>query len=100
QLGKDAKPKAAFADHVNALSQPKPNVIPDLLDEAKWGLDWMLRLHPAPDQLYHQVADDRDHSTGFRKPQDETVDYGWGQGNYRPAFSAGGQAHGLEQSHS
>ena len=73
QLGKDAKPQAAFGDHVNALGQPMPNGIADLLDEARWGLDWMLRLHPAPDQLYHQVADDRDHSTGFRQPQDETV---------------------------
>ena len=40
------------------------------------------RLHPAPDQLYHQVADDRDHSAGFRQPQNETVDYGWGKGSY------------------
>ena len=47
---------------MNALGQPYPNGIPDLLDEARWGLDWMLKLHPAPDQLYHQVADDRDHT--------------------------------------
>src|SRR5262249_9787056 len=55
-----------FTDHVNDLGQPTSNGIPDLLDEARWGLDWLLKLHPAPDQLYHQVADDRDHSTGFR----------------------------------
>src|SRR4029079_3508525 len=97
QLGKDAKPKAAFADHVNALSQPKPNGIPDLLDEARWGLDWMLRLHPTPDQLYHQVADDRDHSTGFRLPQNETVDYGWGAGSYRAVYSADGKPQGLKE---
>jgi endoglucanase len=95
QLGKDAKPQAAFGDRVNALGQPRPNGIADLLDEARWGLDWMLRLHPTPDQLYHQVADDRDHSTGFRKPQEEIVDYGWGKGSYRPVYSADGKPQGL-----
>jgi hypothetical protein len=93
QLGK----RDQFADRVNALGQPAPNGIADLLDEARWGLDWMLRLHPAPDLLYHQVADDRDHSTGFRRPQDETVDYGWGKGSYRPAYSADGKPQGLMQ---
>jgi hypothetical protein len=95
QLGKEAKPPAVFGDRVNALGQGGPNRIADLLDEARWGLDWMLRLHPAPDQLYHQVADDRDHSTGFRNPQDETVDYGWGKGSYRPVYSADGKPQGL-----
>ncbi len=79
------------------LGQPVPNGIADLLDEARWGLDWMLRLHPAPDQLYHQVADDRDHSTGFRLPQEETVDYGWGPGSYRAVYSADGKPQGLMQ---
>jgi endoglucanase len=86
-----------FADQANALGQPRPNGVADLLDEARWGLDWMLRLHPAPDQLYHQVADDRDHSTGFRSPQNETVDYGWGPGSYRPVYSADGKPQGLKQ---
>lgn len=30
---------AAFGDQVNALGQPQTNGIPDILDEAKWGLD-------------------------------------------------------------
>src|SRR6185295_13602475 len=87
----------SFADRFNELGQPRPNGIPDLLDEARWGLDWMLRLHPAADQLYHQVADDRDHSTGFRLPQTETVDYGWGPGSYRAVYSADGKPQGLQQ---
>jgi hypothetical protein len=86
-----------FADLVNELGQPVPNGIADLLDEARWGLDWMLRLHPAPDQLYHQVADDRDHSGGFRLPQNETTDYGWGKGGARPIYSADGKQQGLKQ---
>lgn len=85
-----------FADTVNALGQPYSNGIPDLLDEARWGLQWMLNLHPAPDQLYHQVADDRDH-TGRRLPQNEIVDYGWGQGGPRVVYFADGQPQGLRQ---
>jgi len=58
------------------------NGIPDILDEAKWGLDWMLKMHPEPDLLFAQVADDRDHK-GFVLPPDDRVDYGWGPGTYR-----------------
>jgi endoglucanase len=82
------------ADLCNALGQPNPNGIPDLLDEARWGLDWMLKLHPAPDQLYHQVADDRDHA-GARLPQNEIVDYGWGKGGSRVVYCADGRPQGL-----
>jgi endoglucanase len=86
---------AVLADKVNALGQPVPNGIPDLLDEARWGLDWMLKLHPTPDQLYHQVADDRDHS-GRHLPQNETADYGWGKGGARVVYFADGQPQGLQ----
>ena len=92
QLGRGMK----FADSFNNLGQPGRNGVPDILDEAIWGLNWMLRLHPAPDQLYHQVADDRDHK-GFRLPQNETVDYGWGPGSYRVVYFADGQPQGLRQ---
>ena len=85
-----------FADRFNSLGQPGANGIADVLDEARWGLDWMLRLHPARDQLYHQVADDRDHK-GFRLPQNETVDYGWGAGSYRVVYFADGRPQGLKQ---
>ena len=49
------------SDHVDARGNAGANGVPDLLDEARWGLEWMLKMHPAPDALYHQVADDRDH---------------------------------------
>ena len=92
-----------FEDRFNRLGQPyknltqrRPYFMADILDEARWGLDWMLRLHPKPDQLYHQVADDRDHK-GFRLPQNETVDYGWGAGSYRVVYFADGKPQGLKQ---
>ena len=86
--------RGKFHDRYNALGQPHPNGIPDILDEAKWGLDWMLKMHPAPDQLYHQVADDRDH-TGFKLPYQDTADYGWGPNSYRVVYYATGKPQGL-----
>lgn len=83
-------------DRVNDLGQAGTNGIPDILDEARWGLEWMLKLHPAPDQLYHQVADDRDHIAP-RLPQNEVADYGWGKGSYRVVYFADGQPQGLQQ---
>src|SRR6185436_14796347 len=50
-------PLRSFQDHFNSLGQPGANRMADVLDEARWGLEWMLRLHLAPDDLYHQVAD-------------------------------------------
>ena len=91
-----AKNKRVFSDHFNSYGQPVANGIADILDEARWGLEWMLKLHPSPADLYHQVADDRDHK-GFRLPQNETVDYGWGPGSYRVVYFADGRPQGLKQ---
>lgn len=86
----------SFADHFNSLGQAGTNGMPDVLDEAKWGLDWMLKLHPSPGVLIHQVGDDRDH-TAFHLPQNETSDYGWGPSSYRVAYIAEGKPQGLKQ---
>ena len=88
--------RGIFGDRFNTLGQPGKNNTADILDEARWGLDWMLRLHPTPEQLYHQVADDRDHK-GWRLPQNETVDYGWGPGSFRVVYFADGKRQGLRQ---
>ena len=85
-----------FADEVNALGQPFPNNIPDVLDESKWGLDWIHKLHPAPTQLFHQVADDRDH-LGWKMPDNDPSDYGWGPNAYRVAYFATGEPQGLRE---
>jgi len=88
--------KKIFRDNVQADGRPGTNGVPDILDEARWGLQWMLKLHPAPDQLYHQVADDRDHA-GWRLPKDDPVDYGWGKGQGRVAYFADGKPQGLNK---
>lgn len=81
-------------DKVDDLGHPVSNGIPDVLDEAKWGLDWIHKLHPQPDHLYHQVADDRDHK-GFKYPHQDNANYGWGANSYRPVYFATGQPQGL-----
>ena len=85
-----------FGDKTNALGQPRPNGIPDVLDEAKWGLDWIHKMHAAPDQLFHQVADDRDH-LGMKWPDQDSSDYGWGPDSYRVAYFATGEPQGLRE---
>lgn len=85
-----------FDDKVDALGHPEPNGIPDVLDEAKWGLDWIHKMHPKPGQLFHQVADDRDH-LGMKWPNDDPSDYGWGPNSYRVAYFANGEAQGLRE---
>ena len=85
-----------FGDQVDELGNPRPNGTADILDEAKWGLDWMLKMHPAADQLFHQVADDRDH-TGWKYPDRDSSDYGWGPNSYRVVYFANGRPQGLRE---
>ncbi len=86
----------SFIDEINEMGMPLKNELPDILDEAKWGLDWILKLHPGPNELYHQVADDRDHR-GFKLPHEDNADYGWGANSYRPVYFATGEPQGLSQ---
>ncbi|MFT3703444.1 MAG: glycoside hydrolase family 9 protein [Agriterribacter sp.] len=66
----------AFEDHYQENGLEGSNTIPDVLDEAHWGLDWLLKMHPKDDWMFNQVGDDRDHM-GFRMPQGEKA-YGRG----------------------
>lgn len=88
--------KNKFADRFDDYGRALPNGIADVLDEAKWGLNWILKLHPKPDWLFHQVADDRDHR-GFKMPDKDNADYGWGANNYRPVYFANGKPQGLRE---
>jgi endoglucanase len=83
-----------FEDRVNGLGQGFPNGIPDVLDEARWGLEWIHKCHVLPNQLVHQVADDRDH-LGWKWPDQDNSDYGWGPNSYRAAYFASGAPQGL-----
>lgn len=85
-----------FGDAFDARGLPGSNGLPDVLDEARWGLEWILKLHPAPNELYHQVADDRDHR-GFKLPHEENADYGWGPDSFRPVYFATGVPQGLSK---
>ncbi len=56
------------------------NNVPDILEEAKIGLDWMLRSRYKTNKLITQVQDLRDHDTGWRMPEDDKLEFD------RPAY--------------
>ncbi|HLF63149.1 MAG TPA: glycoside hydrolase family 9 protein [Saprospiraceae bacterium] len=85
-----------FHDLFTGSGKPGANGVPDVLDEARWGLDWILKLHPAPDVLIHQVGDDRDH-IGWKLPAYDPSDYSWGKNSYRVAYVATGKPQGLNK---
>ena len=72
-----------FGDRQQANGLDGANHIPDVLDEAKWGMDWLLKMHPRPDWLFNQLGDDRDHR-GMRIPKEDTNFYG--RGLERPVY--------------
>lgn len=83
----------AFSDAYDAQGLPGSNNIPDVIDEAKWGLDWLCRMNPAPDRFFNQIADDRDHA-GFRLPTEDTVKYSE-EFKGRPVYFCSGEIQGL-----
>lgn len=85
---------AVFTDNHLANGLEGPNGTADVLDEARWGLDWLLKMHPREDWLFNQIADDRDH-VGLRLPNTDSTDYGFGKGKGRPVYFITGQPQGL-----
>jgi endoglucanase len=83
---------ASFGDNFLADGLPGKDGIPDVLNESRWGLDWLLKMNPAPGIMYNQIADDRDH-IGFRFPNEDTADYG--KGAERPVYRCTGKEQGL-----
>ncbi|MCY1720602.1 glycoside hydrolase family 9 protein [Prolixibacteraceae bacterium Z1-6] len=83
-----------YGDAYKANGEKGSNGTPDILDEIRWGLEWMLKMNPAPNEMYNQIADDRDH-VGFRLPNKDTADYGLGK--YRPVYFVTGQPQGLAE---
>jgi len=76
-----------FTDEHQANGLVGANHIPDVLDEAKWGLDWLLKMHPRDNWLFNQIGDDRDHR-GMRIPKEDTNYYG--RGLERPVYFCNG----------
>ena len=83
-----------FGDSYGANGRPGGNGIPDILDEARWGLDWLVKMNPSPRVMFNQIADDRDHM-GFKLPDQDTISYG--KGRERPVYFCTGQPQGIFQ---
>ncbi|GAA4446533.1 glycoside hydrolase family 9 protein [Nibrella saemangeumensis] len=80
-----------FTDTHQANGLGGSNAVADVLDEARWGLDWLLKMHPKDDWLFNQLADDRDHM-GMRIPKEDNF---YGKGFERPVYFCTGQPQGL-----
>ncbi|MGZ8511211.1 MAG: glycoside hydrolase family 9 protein [Chitinophagaceae bacterium] len=76
-----------FTDEKQANGLDGKNGMADVLDEAKWGLDWLLKMHPKEDWLFNQIADDRDHM-GMRIPKEDSF---YGRGYERPVYFINGE---------
>lgn len=76
-----------FTDHKLANGLDGKNNRADVLDEAKWGLDWLLKMHPEKDIMFNQIADDRDH-TSMRIPKKDSA---YGRGYERPVYFIDGE---------
>ena len=83
-----------FGDQYNAAGLPGADGVPDILNEVRWGLDWLMKMNPDSAEMYNQIADDRDHK-GFRLPDKDTASYG--KGLYRPVYFVTGKSQGLSK---
>lgn len=61
------------------------NGAPDILEEIRVGLDWLLRCNYTETRLITQVQDMRDHDVGWRLPENDTLKYD------RPAYLGEGK---------
>jgi len=61
----------AYAHFPQVFAEQTRNTrLPLLLDHARVGLDWLLKMHPTPDEFYYQVGDASDHES-WRLPEDD-----------------------------
>lgn len=76
-----------FGDEKQANGLDGKNGQADVLDEAKWGLQWLLKMHPRANWLFNQLGDDRDHM-GMRIPKEDSF---YGRGFQRPVYFVSGK---------
>jgi endoglucanase len=84
----------AFADAHDASGLPGANGVPDVLDEARHGLRWLVAMFPDDSTMFNQLGDDRDHAY-FDLITTDSSDYGWGKGGPRPVYPCTGKPQGL-----
>lgn len=89
-----SKNPEVYGDQYNATGLPGADGIPDILNEIRWGLDWLVKMNPDSTEMYNQIADDRDHK-GFRLPNKDIASYG--NGLYRPVYFVTGKVQGLSK---
>jgi hypothetical protein len=66
----------AYQRHPQAFADADNNLTPDVLDEARLGLDWLLKMwDPANQVLYYQAGDYLDHNRGWRMPEGDDAAY-------------------------
>ena len=85
---------SSFGDYYDKDGNKGANGIPDILDEAKWGLDWLVRMNPKNEMMFNQIADDRDHNL-YDIPTVDSIDYGKGKANGRPVYYCTGKPQGV-----
>jgi endoglucanase len=77
----------SFTDTKRSNGLDGKNGVADVLDEAKWGLDWLLKMNPRPDWMFNQLGDDRDHIR-MRIPKEDSM---YGKGYERPVYFVSGK---------
>lgn len=76
-----------FGDTKQANGLDGKNGTADVLDEARWGLDWLLKMNPKDGWMFNQLGDDRDHLT-MRIPKEDPY---YGKGFERPLYFVNGK---------
>lgn len=78
---------SVFADEKMANGLDGKNNVPDILDEAHWGIDWLLKMNPSANIMFNQLGDDRDHIS-MRIPKQDSQ---YGKGFERPVYFINGE---------
>jgi endoglucanase len=87
---------ATYLRHPEAFPDDDGNRVPDLLEESRVSLEWMLKLWDAPKGvLYYQVSDASDHGTWRLPEQDKEIRPVWACEPGRGANVAGKAAASL-----
>jgi endoglucanase len=77
----------AFTDEKLANGLDGKNNVPDVLDEANWGIEWLIKMNPESGIMFNQLGDDRDHIS-MRIPK---LDSQYGKGFERPVYFINGK---------